>query len=104
MSVDEFRTITKFFSVTQLFCGIHPRTPSPAQLIEAQTKFNRVAEAARHQREQDELMEAIGRENAYMREEEYRKPTECTVSGLFEDSEDDYVEDTGQVEEDEISV
>lgn len=106
MSVEEFKIITKFFTVNQLFCGIHPRTPSPAQLIEAQTKFNRDAEAAQHQREQDELMGAIQRENAYMREEEYTKPTEFIVSRMFEDSEDDHVEDTGYVPEDadEISL
>jgi hypothetical protein len=75
MSIDEFKTIIKFFTIDQLWGSLHPQALTVQQLRNAQD----AADLSEKQREQDEAMAAIRREIAYMREDDYVEEDEISI-------------------------
>lgn len=61
MTVDEFKTIMKFFTVRQLWCGIHPSARTPSELREQQDRDKWQAEVDRAR----EQLRQVQREDGY---------------------------------------
>lgn len=79
MSIEDFKTIVKYFTVEQLWSSLHPQALTVQQLRDAEVAANRTAE----QKANDEAVAKAIREMSQMRE-------------------DDWVEDTGQVFEEDM--